>query len=116
MLVIASGRIITTYPQFPQGRPIRIWGILTAAPTGGNVNDPIVVLRHKEMELARVRREVEALQIVVPLLDDPTERLPDLISSRKLAVPSEPGSLADLEIYYPFVKNLRLADNRAKQG
>ena len=80
------------------------------------MKDPIVVLRQKEMQLARVRREVEALQIVVPLLDDPTERLPDLISSRQLAVPSEPGSLADLEIYYPFVKNLRLADNRAKQG
>ncbi len=74
------------------------------------MKDPIVVMRQKEMELARVRREVEALQIVVPLLDDPTERLPDLISSQQLAVPSEPGSLTDLEIYYPFVKNLRLAD------
>ena len=80
------------------------------------MKDPIVVMRQKEMELARVRREVEALQIVVPLLDDPTERLPDLISSQQLAVPSEPDSLTDLEIYYPFVKNLRLADNRAKQG
>ena len=80
------------------------------------MKDPIVVMRQKEMELARVRREVEALQIVVPLLDDPTERLPDLISSQQLAVPSEPGSLTDLEIYFPFVKNLRLADNRAKQG
>jgi hypothetical protein len=80
------------------------------------VKDPKVVLRQKEMALARVRREVEALQIVVPLLDDPVEQLPGLISSPELPVNSDAQSLAELEIYYPFVKNLRLAGSGAKQG
>jgi hypothetical protein len=84
--------------------------------TGGHVKDPTVVLHQKETELARVRIEVEALQTVVPLLDDPMEQLPDLISRQDLATNSEDRSLADLEVYYPFGKNLRVAASSAKQG
>jgi hypothetical protein len=77
------------------------------------VRDPKTVLHEKETDLARVRREVEALQTVVPLLDDPLEWLQDLVSNRGLAAHSEGSSMAQLELYYPFVKNLRLADNPA---
>ena len=93
-----------------------MWSILSAARTGGHVKDPKVVLRQKEMALARVRREVEALQIVVPLLDDPMERLPGLISSPELPVNSDAQSLAELEVYYPFVKHLHLTGGGAKEG
>ena len=79
------------------------------------MNDPMVVLRQKETELARVRIEVEALQTVVPLLDDPMEQLPELISAQNVSTNSEERNLADLEVYYPFVKNLRLAGGSAKQ-
>jgi len=68
------------------------------------VKDPTVVLHQKKTELARVRIEVEALQTVVPLLDDPMEQLPDLIWRQDLATNSEDRSLADLEVYYPFGK------------
>ena len=77
------------------------------------MKDPTVVLRQKETELARVRIEVEALQTVVPLLDDPMEQLPELISAQNLSTNSEDRNLADLEVYYPFVKNLRLAGGSA---
>jgi 3-methyladenine DNA glycosylase/8-oxoguanine DNA glycosylase len=79
------------------------------------VKDPTVVLRQKETELARVRIEVEALQTVVPLLDDPMEQLPELISAQNLSTNSADRNLADLEVYYPFVKNLRLAGGSAKR-
>ena len=78
------------------------------------MKDPMVVLRQKETELARVRIEVEALQTVVPLLDDPMEQLPELISAN-VSTNSEDRNLADLEVYYPFVKNLRLAGGSAKR-
>ena len=61
-------------------------------------------------------RPIEALQTVVPLLDDPMEQLPDLISRQDLATNSEDRSLADLEVYYPFGKSLRVAASSAKQG
>lgn len=80
------------------------------------MKDPTVVLCQKEAELARVRIEVEALQMVVPLLDDPIEQLPDLIAGQPSGTNSEDRSLADLEVYYPFVRNVRVAGSSAKQG
>lgn len=71
------------------------------------MRDLKAVLREKEMDLARVRREVEALHAVVPLLDDPVEELEDLISSGGLSAQSEGTGMGQLEAYYPFVKNLR---------
>ena len=65
------------------------------------MKDPMVVLRQKET--------------VVPLLDDPMEQLPELISAQDVSTNSEERNLADLEVYYPFVKNLRLAGGSAKQ-
>ena len=40
------------------------------------MKDPIMVLRQKESDLTRVRREVEALQLIAPLLiEDRDEEL-----------------------------------------
>ena len=74
------------------------------------MRDPEVVLHEKEADLARVRSEVEALRTVVPLLDNPLEGLPGLISNGEPPAQSEDTDMAQLELYYPFVKNLRLAD------
>ena len=51
-----------------------MWSILSAARTGGHVKDPKVVLRQKEMALARVRREVEALNHLTSLLPGQFDR------------------------------------------
>ena len=42
------------------------------------MNDPYELLRQKEAETARVRHEIESLQIVMPLLsdDNPCDDLP----------------------------------------
>ena len=74
------------------------------------MRDPQAVLHEKELDLARVRREVEALQKVVPLLDDPLEGLQGLISKGELPAQSEDTDMAQLELYFPFVRNLRLTD------
>ncbi|PYX07668.1 MAG: hypothetical protein DMG88_14075 [Acidobacteria bacterium] len=112
------------YPQFPQDRPEqnvehtkrRTHGSTRERPKSCSPQDRKVVHSQKEMALARVRREGEALQILVPLLDDPMERLPGLISSPELPVNSDAQSLAEFEVYYPFVKHLHLAGGGAKEG
>jgi hypothetical protein len=70
------------------------------------------VLRQKEQDAERVRQEIRALLAVIPLLaddqpssDDVMYQLP-LASSRTVAEPSD-NDMADLEIYYPFVKHMR---------
>jgi hypothetical protein len=77
------------------------------------VRDLDTVLRQKEDDLERVRREILALLLVIPLLadDPPREVRHDLLSNafRKVAAPSDNG-MADLELYYPFVKRMRLTE------
>jgi hypothetical protein len=69
------------------------------------------VLAQKERDLERLRREVEALLRVIPLLEEkppapaPTE---DLTKKRLLAPSRDPAAaaergMAELELYYPFV-------------
>jgi hypothetical protein len=79
------------------------------------VKDPNDVLHQKEQELERVRREIEALLTVIPLLGD-HEPSPDelmqmacLASSRKVAESSD-SIMADLETYYPFVRRIRMSE------
>ena len=74
------------------------------------VKDLEAVLQEKELDVARVRREVEALRAVVPLLDDPLAGLQDLILSGGLRAQSEGTGMEQLELYYPFVKKLRSTD------
>jgi hypothetical protein len=70
------------------------------------------VLRQKEQDVERVRQEIRALLAVIPLLaddqplsDDVMHQLP-LPSSRTVAEPPDNG-IADLELYYPFVRQMR---------
>jgi hypothetical protein len=72
------------------------------------------LLFQKEKELERVRREVQALLTVIPLLaDDPVTE--DVMSqlgvslAEQLHQPADNG-MADLETYYPFVRHMRLSE------
>ena len=82
------------------------------------MKDLYAVLRQKEQDIARVRREMQALLAVIPLLADdlPASELPaseederNLLSmvSALSAAESSPLGTADLETYYPFVKHMR---------
>ena len=72
------------------------------------------VFREKEQVLARVRREIQALLMVIPLLvDDPPTS--DVVHEVPLASSQAPVNLPDndtaqLEIYYPFVRHLRISE------
>jgi hypothetical protein len=72
------------------------------------------VFREKEQVLARVRREIQALLMVIPLLvDDPPTS--DVVHEVPLASSQAPVNLPDndtaqLEIYYPFVRHLRMSE------
>jgi hypothetical protein len=72
------------------------------------------LLFQKEKDLERVRREVQALLTVIPLLaDDPVTE--DVMSqlgvslAEQLHQPADNG-MADLETYYPFVRHMRLSE------
>jgi hypothetical protein len=74
------------------------------------MKDPCSVLHEKEQDLARVRREIQAVLTVIPLLvDDPPTS--DVVHEVLLAfspTSADPSGndMAQLEIYYPFVKHL----------
>jgi hypothetical protein len=74
------------------------------------MKDPHTVLRQKDLDLERVRKEIQALLTVIPLLaDDPTSS--DVMHEVQSALSRAPVDLPDndmakLEIYYPFVRHL----------
>ena|ERR1700723_2406025 len=78
----------------------------------GTMKDPHSVLREKEQDLARVRREIQALLTVIPLLadDQPCCDVRQDVLSAFFRAPVGPpdNDMAQLEIYYPFVRHLRL--------
>ena len=84
------------------------------------MKDPHSVLREKERDLARVRREIQAVLTVIPLLvDDPPTS--DVVHEVPLASSQTPVSLPDndmaqLEIYYPFVRYLRISERTIPRG
>jgi hypothetical protein len=73
-----------------------------------------VVLRQKEQDVERVRQEIQALLVVIPLLADDQPASDEIMhqlaftSSRTVAEPSDNG-MADLELYYPFVRHMRMS-------
>ena len=81
------------------------------------MKDLHAILCQKEHDVERVRREIQALLTVIPLLADnqpSSEDVMDLLrlaSSRTVAEPYGDG-MADLETYYPFVKQLRVSERR----
>ena len=76
------------------------------------MKDLRAVLREKEQNVERVRREIQALLTVIPLLADDQPSSDDLAllmrfaSARTAEEPSDNG-MADLETYYPFVRHMR---------
>ena len=78
------------------------------------MKDPHSVLREKEQDLARVRREIQAVLTVIPLLvDDPptSDVVPEvLLASSRAPLNLPDNDMAQLEIYYPFVRHMRLSE------
>jgi hypothetical protein len=81
------------------------------------MKDVQTVLRQKEQDMERVRQEVQALLMVIPLIADehPTSddvmRVLRLVSAQTVVEPSGNG-MADLETYYPFVRHMRVPEPR----
>ena len=73
------------------------------------MKDPYRVLREKERDVERVRKEIQALHTVIPLLSNDQlssdDLMPALLSSvSRESVDSTDNGTADLE---PFVRHLR---------
>jgi hypothetical protein len=83
------------------------------------MKDPHSVLRQKDLDLVRVRKEIQALLTVIPLLaDDPPSSnvMNDVpLASFPTHVDPPDNDTAQLEIYYPFVKHLRLSERAIPQ-
>ena len=81
------------------------------------MKDLHTVLCQKEQDVERVRQEIQAMLTAIPLLadDQPSSddvmHLLSLASARTVAEPSGDG-MADLETYYPFVRQLRVSERR----
>jgi hypothetical protein len=77
------------------------------------MKDPRSVLRQKDLDLERVRREIQALLTVIPLLvdDSPTSDVVHevLLASSQAPVNLPDNDMAQLEIYYPFVRHLPMS-------
>ena len=74
------------------------------------MKNPYIVLSQKEQDVARVRKEIQALLTVIPLLaDSPSwdELQTQLLSSCPDIEHSVKDGMAALELYYPFVRNLQ---------
>jgi len=73
------------------------------------MKDPYRVLREKEQDVERVRKEIQALHTVIPFLSDDQlssdDLMPALLSSvSRESVDSPDNPMTDLE---PFVRHLR---------
>jgi hypothetical protein len=76
------------------------------------MKDPHSVLRETEQDLDRVRKEIQALLTVIPLLAD-DQPSSNVMHELLLAFPRTAGdppdnSMVQLELYYPFVRHLRM--------
>jgi hypothetical protein len=80
-----------------------------------SVKNPYLVLREKEQDIARVRKEIAALLIVIPLLGDVASSSDEFgahldTSSESLAACASNG-IIDAVMYHPFVETLlRMGD------
>ena len=72
------------------------------------MKDPQSVLRQKDLDLERVRKEVQALLTVIPMLADDSASSevinPVPLASCPNAVDPPDNDMAQLELYYPFVR------------
>jgi hypothetical protein len=61
------------------------------------------VLRQKELELARLEKEVEALRVAAPLLSDGNEASSDTVSAKPTLATSAPAPQQPIRIPQPQV-------------
>lgn len=75
------------------------------------MRNPYTVLRQKEQDVVRVRKEIQALRTVIPLLADSPPSWDDvqkqLLSSCPDVEHSVKDGIAALELYYPFIRSLQ---------
>jgi hypothetical protein len=84
----------------------------------GTMKDPHSVLREKEQDLARDRREIQAVLTVIPLLvDEQTSNVVHevLLASSPTQVDPPDDDMDQLEIYYPFVRHLPTSERAIPQ-
>jgi len=77
------------------------------------MKDPHSVLREKDLDLARVRKEIQALLTVIPLLadDQPSSDVMNQVPLASCPTPVDPpdNDMSQLELYYPFVRYLGMS-------
>ena len=81
------------------------------------MKDPYSVLHAKEQDLERICKEIQALLTVIPLLadDQPPDVAHDLIFAHsRTPVDRAENDMTQLEVYYPFIRNLRLSERGAR--
>ncbi len=81
------------------------------------MKDPYVVLLQKEQDVERVRREIQALHIVIPLLIDSEPASDDVmhllrLDSARLGGEPSGNDMAALETYYPWIRHLRESERK----
>ena len=79
------------------------------------MKDPQSVLREKQHDLDRLRKEIQALLTVIPLIADDQPSFDDMnelllaLSRRPMDLPD--NDMAQLELFYPFIRHLRMSKN-----
>jgi hypothetical protein len=85
--------------------------MLYAAPSA-QLSEKLHCIETEELDVARVRKEIQALLVVTPLLMDAELSWDELKAQLVILCESNPSSakdgMAELELYFPFVKNLQL--------
>ena len=76
------------------------------------MKDPYVVLGQKEQDMERVRREIRALLIVIPLVTGNEPASDDVmpllrLDTARLARKPSSDDMAALETYYPWIRHMR---------
>jgi hypothetical protein len=82
------------------------------------MKDPHSVLREKEQDLERVDKEIRALLTVIPLLadDQPSSDVMHelLLAFSRTPVDPPDDAMAQLELYYPFIRHLRVSEREKR--
>ena len=81
------------------------------------MKDPYVVLRQKEQDMERVRREIQALLVVIPMIIDNEPASDDVmhllrLDSARLARKPSNDDIAALETYYPWIRHMRESEGK----
>ena len=83
-----------------------------------SMKDINLVLCQKEQDLDRVRREIQGLLTVIPLLEDDQPSSDNVMHLLRCAIDKRvvesDNGVASLKTDYPFVRNMRLSEGRER--